>query len=281
MISPLGYLDYRSWLRDLYEARRRTDSFFSYRYMAGKVGTSHPFLVRVLQGQKHLAEETVDRFVEFLRLGDREAEYFRILVRFGRTPSETERRACLERLLALQGMRMAPLDLEAVDYFRGWLPAALRSLVAILPSASPEQLAEALSPPTDADQVRQTLDRLVALGLLKRDGDRWTVTESFVEPGPAIGPLVIRNHQREILHLGAESLDRHPAESRYVASATFSIDPTDLDEAKARMKSLRDSLLQLSADARSPGIVLNLGLALYPVATAGLSSAKRGRRSGR
>ena len=33
------------------------------------------------------------------------------------------------------------------------------------------------------------------------------------------------------------------------------------------MKSLRDSLLKLAEGARNPGIVMNLGLALYPVST--------------
>lgn len=265
MISPLGYLDYRAWLRDLYEERRRTDAFFSYRFMAGKVGMSHSFLVRVLQGQKHLAEESVDRFVEFLLLDDRQAEYFRTLVRFGRTSSETERHACLERLLALQGMRLTPLDLDAIDYFNGWIPAALRSLVPIHPKASAKQLAEELVPATTEEVVEETLARLLALGLIRQEAGRWVVTDYFVEPGKGIGKLAIRNHQREILRLASEALERHSPQERYVASATFSIDPADLEEAQARMKSLRDSLLQLSEGARTPGMVMNLGLALYPV----------------
>jgi uncharacterized protein (TIGR02147 family) len=276
MISPLGYLDYRAWLRDLYEERRRTDAFFSYRFMAGKVGTSHSFLIRVFQGQKHLAEETVDRFVGFLLLDDRQAEYFRTLVRFGRTTSEIVRRACLERLLALQAMRMTPLELEGVDYFSGWVPAALRSLAPLHPKARAKELSEQLVPAPPVDVVEGTLNRLVAMGLLRQENGRWAVTEYFVEPGKEIGKLVIRNYQREILRLATEALERHAPEDRYIASATFSIDPEDLAEAHARLRSLRDSLLQLSEGARRPGVVMNLGLALYPVS----KSAKTGR-SGR
>lgn len=278
-MSPLGYLDYRTWLRDLYEERRRSDAFFSYRFMAGKVGTSHSFLIRVLQGQKHLAEETVDRFVEFLRLDERQAEYFRTLVRFGRTSSETERRDCLERLLMLQGMRMTPVDLDAVDYFHGWVPAALRSLVAIHPKATPSELAELLVPAATPEFVEEALGRLVSMGMIERKEGRWAVSEYFVEPGKDIGKLVVRDHQREILRLASEALERHAPEERYVASATFSIDPEDLDEARARMKSLRDSLLQLSEGARNPSVVMNLGLALYPVSkTPGKIGAGRTRR---
>lgn len=281
MISLLGYLDYRAWLRDLYEERRRTDSYFSYRFMAGKVGASHSFLVRVLQGQKHLSDEMVDRFVGFLRLVDRDDEYFRVLVRFGRTTSEMERRACLERLLALQGMRMTPLDLDAVDYFQGWLPAALRSLLAIVGTASDERLAECLDPPVGVEQVRQTRERLVSMGLLREEGRRWVPTDAFVQPGPEIASLVVRGHQREILRLAWEALDRHAPQARYIASATFSLDPEDFAEAQARMKSLRDSLLQLSADARQPGMVVNLGLALYPVATVASAPGSRTRKTSR
>lgn len=281
MISPLGYLDYRAWLRDLYEERRRTDAFFSYRYMAGKVGASHSFLVRVLQGQKHLAEEMVDRFVDFLHLDDREAEYFRTLVRFGRTSSETERHACLERLLALQGMRLTPLDLDAIDYFKGWIPAALRSLLPIHPKATARLLAEELLPSASVEVVEETLTRLLAMGLVRQEEGRWVVSDYFVEPGKGIGKLAVRNHQREILRLAVEALDRHAPEERYVASATFSIDPTDLGEAQARMRALRDSLLQLSESAREPGVVMNLGLALYPVSRrkrAGTAPSRTARR---
>jgi len=281
MISPLGYLDYRAWLRDLYEDRRRTDAFFSYRYMAGKVGTSHSFLIRVLQGHKHLAEETVDRFVDFLLLNDRQAEYFRILVRFGRTSSESERHACLERLLMLQGIRMTPLDLGAIDYFNGWIPAALRSLLPLHPKATAKQLAEELVPSTTEQVVKNTLHRLLAMGMIRQEEGRWVVTDYFVEPGDGIGKLAIRNHQREILRLASEALERHPPEDRYVASATFSIDPDDLDEARARMKSLRDSLLRLSESARSPGIVMNLALALHPVTKPRHTARKPASRPGR
>ncbi len=264
-MDPLGYLDYRAWLRDLYEERRRRDAYFSYRFMAGKVGMSHSFLLRVLQGNKHLAEESVDRFVEFLRLDDRQAEYFRTLVRFGRTTSETERRTCLEHLLGLQGMRMTSLDLHAVEYFHGWIPAALRSLAALHPTATPSSLAKMLTPSTTSEVVEAILDRLLATGLIRREEGRWVVSDYFVEPGKDIGKMAIRGHQREILHLACEALERHSPEDRYVASATFSIDPEDLPEAQARMKSLRDSLLKLSEGARNPSIVMNLGLALYPV----------------
>lgn len=107
------------------------------------------------------------------------------------------------------------------------------------------------------------------------------MTDYFVEPGKGIGKLAIRNHQREILHLATEALERHPPEDRYVASATFSIDPDDLDEARARMKSLRDSLLRLSESARNPGIVMNLALALHPVTKPKHAAKKTSSRSGR
>ena len=42
----------------------------------------------IMEGERNLTEESIEKFVKGLRLKKTEAEYFRILVRFNQTKSE-------------------------------------------------------------------------------------------------------------------------------------------------------------------------------------------------
>jgi hypothetical protein len=100
------YLDYRVYLHDYYGERRAEDDFFSYRFMARKVGMDHSYLVRILQQKVHMAEGHIGRFAAFCGLKGRDAEYFKTLVHFNKSKNREENGILLERLSALAGVQV-------------------------------------------------------------------------------------------------------------------------------------------------------------------------------
>lgn len=262
----IGQLDYREWLRRLYEERKAQDAFFSYRFLADKIGMDHSLLIKVIQGERHLADGSIDRLVGYLKLDKREDEYFRTLVKFCKTRSSRERTQSLDRLLTLQGTRAQELASDQREYFRDWRPVALRGVLGLDGRMQPQEAGERLDPPMSAHDARETLGLLERLRLIRREEDgRWALTDDFIEAGPQIDPQIIRDHQKEMLRLAAESIDRHPPKNRQVSSATITLALSDLPEARDRIRALRDSLLRLAADSRNADQVFQFQTVLFPL----------------
>jgi uncharacterized protein (TIGR02147 family) len=279
-VSPIiGQLDYRAWLRQVYEERKARDAFFSYRFLAEKVWMDHSLLIKVLQGERHLAEGVLDAWVRYLDMETREEEYFRTLVRFAKTRSSRERTQSLDRLLQLQGTRSHRLERDQWEYFRDWRHVALRSLLGLDGGLDPTQAGARLDPPMGPRQARDALVLLERLHLVRKEPDgRWALTDDFVEAGPEIAPTAVREHQKQMLALAIESIDRHPPEIRQVSSATFALSLSDLPEARTRIRALRDSLLHLSSESGSPDQVFQFEAVLFPLTKVDLASGRKGRR---
>ncbi|MCB9496130.1 MAG: TIGR02147 family protein [Fibrobacteria bacterium] len=280
MPQLIGHLDYREWLRAFYEERKAHDSFVSYRFLAERTDMDHSLLIKVMQGDRHLSEASVDAWIRYLRFDAREEDYFRTLVRFGKTRSTRERTQCLEHLLSMQGTQAMPLEKETVEYFRRWHHVALRGLLGLDGSLDAEEAAVQLDPPIGVEDARASLALLEKLQLIRREPDgRWALVNDYVEAGPAVDPKVIRAHQQEMMRMAAEAIDRHPPDHRQVSSATITLAMTDLPEARARIRALRDSLLRLSSESRTADQVFQFQTVLFPLTQ--VKRAPRRRRASR
>lgn len=275
----IGQLDYRDWLRKVYEERKAQDAFVSYRFLADRVGMDHSLLIKVVQGERHLSDASVDAWVNYLHLEGREEEYFRLLVRFGKTRSARERTQCIERLLILQGTRNEPLQRDQEEYFRRWYHVALRGVVGLDGRCAAEEAGARLDPPLGPDEAREALALLERLDLVKRDEDgRWSLVEDYVEAGPDVAPALVREHQKDMLRLASEAIDRHPPEHRQVSSATVTLALADLPEARTRIRALRDSILRLSSESRGADQVFQFQVVLFPLTQVAQSGRRRGAR---
>ena len=91
MANIFEYIDYRQYLRDAYEERRKESPKFSYRFIAGKVGFSSPgFFANVLSGKKDISLKLALKFAELFKLGRKEKEYFETLVLFNKATGASE-----------------------------------------------------------------------------------------------------------------------------------------------------------------------------------------------
>ena len=100
MHSLFEYMNYRDFLRDYYEEKKREHSFYSFRLFSQKAGFKSPnFLKLVIDGNRNLSKESVYKFVKALGLNKKESDYFENLVFFNQSESLEEKNAYLARLL--------------------------------------------------------------------------------------------------------------------------------------------------------------------------------------
>src|SRR5262245_1244833 len=173
-IDVFAYLDYRAFLRDYYQARKRGARGFSYRSFSRRAGLTSPnYLKLVIDGTRNLSPTMAERFAEACALKGDEQRYFVDLVAFGQAQTLVERDRHYARLTGFQRYRQAhKLDLAQAAYYSAWYMPAIRELATRSDfQATAAWIARQLVPEISRADAQRALDTLLELGLLAREAD--------------------------------------------------------------------------------------------------------------
>lgn len=262
------HTDYRAFLREYLEARKKKDSFFSIRYFAQKAGTDAGTIVKILQGQLHLSSKRVTGIVEACRFDEREADYFRTLVDFGKAKTGPEIRRTFERLGALKGVSSRTLEENQYAFYQKWHHSAVRAAVGMLPFKGDfRSLAASLVPAISVAQARESIDLLQKLGLVGEGVDGiWHVTDAVITTGEKWRGAAVREFQKQTLDLAALSLDRDPVDLREHSTVTLTLRRSDLPMLKRRAAEFRQDLLKIAAEATEEDAAFQVNIQIFPMA---------------
>ncbi len=268
MPEIFGYLDYRAYLKDWYEARKKKEKGFSYRVLAREVGyRSHAFFSLVLQRRSNISMEVAMGFANCIGLVGLEREYFLLLVSCNQEELPSQRRILFQRLQELNGTPAATLREDQDAFLASWRHAALREMLAILPFQGGEaQWGERMIPPATANEVRQSLDLLLALGLAHRTARGVVRTDPRLFTGTNYTEAATRGFMQQVHELGGEALERFPRAERHHGWATLSVSEATLETMRAELRALVQRFLTLAEKDDAPDRVMQLNLELFPLA---------------
>ncbi|MET0389998.1 MAG: TIGR02147 family protein [Polyangiales bacterium] len=268
-IDVFAYLDYRAYLRDYYDARKRAGRGFSYRNFSRRAGLKSPnYLKLVIDGERNLSPDMAERFAIACGLKDDEVRYFVDLVAFGQASTLAERDQHYARLTSFQRYRNAhKLDLAHAAYYSAWYMPAIRELAA-RPGFrdDPEWIARQLVPEVSPIDAARALDTLLELGLLvRKPGIGVQQTDTLLSTGPETRGLHIANYHRMMMQRATESIDLIAASQRDISSLTLCLGPEGLAAIKERIQRFRKELLELSALETQPEQVVQINFQLFPL----------------
>lgn len=277
-IDVFEYRDYRVFLRDIYESRKKSEYGFSYRSFAKRAGLGGPnYLKLVTDGERNLTSEMAGRFAEALGLVGEAASYFCDLVLFNQAASASERERSYRRLQGYRRYRAAfRLDAAHAAYHAEWYIPAIRELCACQGfQEDPKWIARALRPSITARQAAQGLLVLEQLGLLVRDAaGRLVQHEPLVSTGDdqPLGHHIATFH-RAMLARAADALDTVERQEREVAALTLSLNSAQVLDFKQRLYELRQELLQAAgaAGASPPDRVVQINFQMFPLSVVNAS----------
>ena len=247
MQSLFDYLDYRKFLRDFYEEKKKRNYFYSFRYMAQKVGMDHSLLVKVLLGKRHITSESIRKFTALCGFPAIEAKYFELLVNFEKARSESQSKIYLEKLLSFKRHTSRRIEAYQYEYFKKWYYAAIRSLLDFYEFDGKDynNLGKRLNPPITESETREAVALLEKLGFVKKNSEGvFKPREAHVSTGEKWHSLAIRNYQKETIALSLSSLERVPKETRDISTITMSITEEGMKEIREIIKECRESIIK-------------------------------------
>ena len=264
------YSDYRKYLKDLFEFRRKLNRQFTHRFFSKKAGFGSPSILKeVADGKKNLTDQSARQFAVGFDLNKAETEFFLHLVLFNQAGSEGEKNKAYQLLSKFQQVRHGRvLTASQYRYYSDWFNGAIRELAG-LPGfkEDPEWIAGRLTPSITPAEAKRSVELLVELGLLIRQADGTLKQESpKLEVDPDVTTLSIRNFNRSMIELGKEAIERFPQGEREVSGLTLGVSKECAREIKEMVREFKKKILDVAvADVRPAEGVHQLNFQFFPL----------------
>lgn len=262
----IEYSDFRQFLLDYYEERKRS-SAFSWREFSKIAGfTSSSYMKVVCDGKSKLSKIGVERVAAAMGLTGFEQDYFRAMVKFGQAASEETKKAAYKDMLAIAKVhKVRVLEGDLFAYYDTWRNPMMRELAPLMPGATPGEMAKMCYAETSAQEVRESLDFLTKTGLLKKGKDgSFAQSETSVSGTPDATRLALRGMHRQMAQLAAPALEL-PTGERNFSGVTMGVSKNTYDRIVGMIDEFRRKIIAIAAEDKDIDQVYRLNLQLFPL----------------
>lgn len=267
MKSIYTYYDYRRFISDFYTEKKSLQPFFSYRYIASKVGLDHALVVKIFQGQRRISTKSIAAFSTLLGLSNRQTDYFRLLVNFGKAKTNEDRKLYFEKILAFSEISERLVDATQYEFYQHWYYTAIREIINIHPFSDDFQwLSETVRPSISVHQAKKAVRLLERLEMIRKDETGYyRLTEQFVTTGDNWHSIAVRSFQKEACTLASHAIDVIPKEERDISTVTVTLNEDGFDRVRKALSAFRKELVEIAASCSDVDRACQINLQLFPV----------------
>ena len=280
-LNIFEYLDYRKYLNDYYEIKRKREKGFTHRKI-GQLGGFDPGLFsKVITGQRDISLKMIVKFLEAFPLAnEKEEEYFELLVRFNQAVTHSEKKFYLESLMLHRDPKIQHVDEAQYEFYDKWYYTAVRELLHLVPFDGDYQaLGKKLNPPIGTRQVKKAIQILEKLDFIKPTKKGYEVTQKVLTSGYETKSVAVNNHVINSLELSKEALDRFADDQKNLSSITFTFKEDEFDNIVTKVREFRRELMAYISDSDGEDRVYQMNMQLFPVSNSVHYEEKRGRKA--
>lgn len=265
--SVFEYDDYRSFMSDYYQWKKRT-SAFSWREFAKVSGFSSPnYLKVVCDGKSGLSNPGTKRVAKAMGLVGAEYDYFLQLVRFGQAKKDAEKEdAYAEMINIVSSHQVRVLEGESISFYESWKYPVLRELAPMMPGAKPSDLSKACRGAFSAEEVRNALAFLTRARFLRKTAsDVYEQEDRSLQASVAAMPTQVRAMHKEMANFAKDAIEKYPVSERNFSGATIGIDEEDYAKIVEELDACRKRIISIATAKKGGNRVYRVNLQLFPL----------------
>lgn len=247
-------------LRKVFAERKAKNPAYSTRALARDLGMSQAYVSLLLNDKRKLTVKQAARLSAILGMNSDQTQRLMDQV-MGRSQPKLKRmiEVSMDRFHAIaHWYHLAILDLSTTRNFKPD-PKWIASRLGITPI-----------------EVRDALDRLERIGLLKKQGNTFVKADRYINFIPEKSELAVRTHHREMMERASLVMNDESKEAyakRSVTSNTIAISSSKIGEAKKMIHEFREKLtLFLSEDTTDE--VYQMNIQFFPLTTSNKGEVK-------
>jgi uncharacterized protein (TIGR02147 family) len=268
MKSVTEYKNYREYVLDYYQERKRC-SAFTWREFAKDAGfASGSYLKLVSDGKTRLREESAKKTALAMGLVGFEFDYFVLMVRYENAKTDREKKKCFEEMRALgEASRVKVLGSEMYTFYETWKHSVVRELAVAMSGAKPSEIAKVCRPPISAEDVSESLRFLVKSGLLTRDikGNYHQTSRSLSTGRLNVVAVAVHSLLRQMGEFALDALDKLPISERHFSGITMGVTEDSYTRIVDEIASFRKRIVSIVADEKKPEKICRLNFQFFPL----------------
>lgn len=272
-MSVFEFSDYRAYLRHYFDCAKALNRRYSLRSFSDKLGfLSKDFISRIMKGEKSLTPASIAKISAGLQFDESEAAYFEAMVLFCQASNSDEQenyKKRMEEITATYRFTQQMLLTRAYQYevYSHWYYSAIRSLIGMFGfDGDYEKLGKKLSPPISAEQVRNSIDLLERVGLIKQDAKgNWILNNPAISTGDRVIQQAFVNYHKEFIDLAKDSITNIPATERNISSVTLGISETSYKKIVKCINEFRKKISMIANEDETGGRVFQMNIQIFPL----------------
>jgi uncharacterized protein (TIGR02147 family) len=270
MINLFDFTDFREYLRQYYEDKKKMNPHYSYELLTQKAHFSNRgFIHNIINGTRKLSKLNCTKLSQALGHTAQQADYFENIVEFTQANTEKERTYFLKQ--AFQGIVNAEIKMVGKDqfeYYSIWYHSVVRSLIDIFPVKNNyKQLGRKLSPAITADQVKESIHLLTRLGLVLKGTDGfYHLTGQHIRTSSDISQTARNKFHADCTELAKNAILNDPPDCRNVISMTLGLSRNMYDDIVKETQAFVTSIINIVRRSdEKPDRVYQYELLLFPL----------------
>lgn len=270
MITIFEYVDYRQYLHDLFDEKKRLNAAFSHRVLAQKLGLSTSnYVMLIMQGKRNLNADLRYRMSTYFGHGRKEAEYFEYIVNFAHAKTDAEKNNYFARMISMRkSLKTKVLQDSQYEYLSTWFNPVIRELVTHEEwNGDYNALAKAVRPQITAAQAKRSVKLLLKCGLITLINGKYTQSSSVVTAEKSMASLAITNFHREMCKRALDALDSSDRENRSMTGCTLHISKKTFDFIREELTQCRSRILAMAQADGDADSVYHINFHLFPVSS--------------
>ncbi len=263
------YEDYRKYIKDFLEEKRRLRSTFSARYFSKIAGfTSSNYCSLIVTGKRNLTLKSLPNLVKALKLKGREIAYFENLVQFNQSKSIDEQKEYyreLEKIRKSSGY--VKVEKDQSKFFYHWYYPVVREVATTFDWKDDYTLlASKILPKISRSEAEEAVNFLVDTAMITKDdtGIYHMANEYVIDEN--IQVFIKAKGRKEVLNLGIDSCETMSAKERYTTVSTYQLSKEGYAESVEAFEVLRDKISEIVRnDSGNERAVYELVNQMFPV----------------
>jgi len=275
--SIFEYDDYRIFMRDYFEAKKRENPSFSQRYFAKKVGfNAHNFCTLVLMGKRNLSMGSIQKILKGIGLKGKTATYFENLVYLNQAATLEDKDRYFKRLKQIgKKTQFYQLHEEQFFFYEKWYYPVIRELLTMKDWNNDfAALGKSVRPPICTLEAKEAVELLESGGMvIKNETGGYSLTNEFVTSA-RVPEFIKKKARRDVLLKGIETIDTIEPREKYTAYSTVTMSKRLYGEVRGILDETRQKIMSLVADDDVADEVYEVVFQVFPVSAMSRENTK-------
>lgn len=245
------YSDYRKFLHDWFEEKKRENRAVSLRMIARLVGYKAPsYLSMIISGKINMSVDMCLKFCAFMKLTKKRYDYFQNMVLYGNASSHEEQKQYFDKMRTFKEASVYIVDAAQYRYYEKWYHSAIRALLEFFPLRDDyETIGRMLIPHIRKEDVCEALELLKELKMVAPDENGfYRPVNNVISTGYDASGIAINTFLMNSLHLSETALGRFKRDERNYSSLTLGISEKGFADIRQELREFRRRVLKIAED---------------------------------